>query len=94
MVRQDVVLRRNTTRRFLPCHADCYDHHHQGLYVVENLDDSLEVTFETVETGSKGLVKLCVKERGFEELPVVYEMLEKRDLPARIMLRGLRDERC
>lgn len=64
----------------------------KGLHVVGNLVGSMEETLEAVEIVRKGLVKPCVKVREFEELPEVYEMLEKGDVLGRIVLRVTKEE--
>jgi len=58
----------------------------KGLKVVGNLVGSMAETLEAVELVRKGLVTPRVEVRGFEELPKVYEMLEKGDILGRIVL--------
>ena len=58
----------------------------KGLKVVGNLVGSMEETMEAVELVRNGSVKPHVEIRNFEELPKVYEMLEKGDILGRIVL--------
>jgi len=58
----------------------------KGLKVVGNLVGSMGETLEAVELVRDGTVKPHVEVRRFEELPKVYEMLEKGDVLGRIVL--------
>ena len=58
----------------------------KGLSIRGNLVGSLQETLEAVEYVRNGKVKPHVKVRPFRDLPKVYEMLEKGDVPGRIVL--------
>lgn len=58
----------------------------RGLKVQGNLVGSLKETLEAVELVRAGKVKPHVQVRPFSDLPLVYEMLEKGDIPGRIVL--------
>lgn len=58
----------------------------KGLRVVGNLVGSMEETMKAVELVRNGSVKPHVEVRRFEELPQVYEMLEKGDILGRVVL--------
>lgn len=59
----------------------------KGLRIMGNLVGSMKETLEAVELVRSGKVKPYVKVREFKDLPEVYEMLEKGDIPGRIVLR-------
>jgi propanol-preferring alcohol dehydrogenase len=59
----------------------------KGLRIMGNLIGSMTETMEAVELVRIGKVKPHVQVREFKELPEVYEMLEKGDIPGRIVLR-------
>lgn len=59
----------------------------KGLRIMGNLVGSMKETLEAVELVRSGKVKPHVKVREFKDLPEVYEMLEKGDIPGRIVLR-------
>ncbi|KIX07239.1 uncharacterized protein Z518_01892 [Rhinocladiella mackenziei CBS 650.93] len=58
----------------------------KGLRIQGNLVGSLKETLEAVGLVQNGKVKPHVQIRAFRELPEVYEMLEKGDIPGRIVL--------
>ncbi|KAL2435099.1 Alcohol dehydrogenase 2 [Exophiala dermatitidis] len=58
----------------------------RGLKIQGNLVGSLKETLEAVELVRVGKVKPHVEVRPFRDLPEVYEMLEKGDIPGRIVL--------
>ena len=58
----------------------------KGLKVVGNLVGSMEETLEAVELVRNGSVNPRVEVRPFEDLPQVYEMLEKGDILGRVVL--------
>lgn len=58
----------------------------KGLKVVGNLVGSMQETMEALELVRNGSVKPRVEVRKFEELPEVYEMLEKGDILGRVVL--------
>lgn len=58
----------------------------KGLRIHGNLVGSLEETLKAVEMVRNGKVKPHVQIRPFQELPQVYEMLEKGDISGRIVL--------
>jgi alcohol dehydrogenase, propanol-preferring len=58
----------------------------KGLRIFGNLVGSIKETMEAVELVQKGKVKPHVEIRKFRELPKIYEMLEKGDIPGRIVL--------
>lgn len=64
----------------------------KGLKVVGNLVGSMEETLEAIELVKNGQVKVNVTSMDFEELPKVYEMLERGDVLGRIVLKVARDE--
>ena len=59
----------------------------KGLRVIGNLVGSMEETLEAVELVRNGSVKPHIEVREFEELPQIYEMLEKGDILGRIVLK-------
>jgi propanol-preferring alcohol dehydrogenase len=59
----------------------------KGLKIMGNLVGSMNETLEAVELVRSGKVKPHVKVRDFKNLPEVYQMLEKGDIPGRIVLR-------
>lgn len=59
----------------------------KGLKVVGNLVGSMTETMEAVELVRKGEVKPHIEIREFEELPRIYEMLEKGDILGRVVLK-------
>ena len=58
----------------------------KGLRIYGNLVGSLKETLEAVDLIRAGKVKPHVEVRKFRDLPEVYEMLEKGDVPGRIVL--------
>ncbi|KAK4941061.1 hypothetical protein LTR10_018982 [Elasticomyces elasticus] len=58
----------------------------KGLKIQGNLVGSLKETLEAVELVRNGKVKPHVQIRPFRDLPQVYDMLEKGDIPGRIVL--------
>ena len=58
----------------------------KGLKIRGNLVGSLKETLEAVELVRSGKVRPHVQVRPFRDLPQVYEMLEKGDIPGRIVL--------
>lgn len=58
----------------------------KGLRIFGNLVGSMRETLESVELVRSGKVKPHVEVRKFRELPEIYEMLEKGDIPGRIVL--------
>lgn len=58
----------------------------KGLRIQGNLVGSLKETLEALELVRSGQVKPHVKLHPFRDLPQVYEMLEKGDVPGRIVL--------
>lgn len=64
----------------------------KGLKVVGNLVGSMDETLEAVELVRKGLVKPKVQVRDFEDLPEVYEMLEKGDVLGRVVLKVAKEQ--
>jgi alcohol dehydrogenase, propanol-preferring len=58
----------------------------KGLRIQGNLVGSLKETLEAVEFVRNGKVKPHVQVRPFSDLPEVYELLEKGDVPGRIVL--------
>ena len=58
----------------------------KGLRIGGNLVGSMKETLESVELVRSGKVKPHVKVRPFRDLPNIYEMLEKGDVPGRIVL--------
>ncbi|KAK5096117.1 hypothetical protein LTS08_007723 [Lithohypha guttulata] len=59
----------------------------RGLKVVGNLVGSMEETLEAVELVRQGKVKPHIEVREFDELPNIYEMLEKGDILGRVVLK-------
>jgi len=59
----------------------------KGLKIQGNLVGSLEETYEAVEFVRSGKVKPHVTVRPFRDLPEVYQLLERGDIPGRIVLR-------
>ncbi len=58
----------------------------KGIRIFGNLVGSMKETLESVELVRLGKVRPHVKVRAFRELPKIYEMLEKGDIPGRIVL--------
>ena len=58
----------------------------KGLRLYGNLVGSMKETLESVELVRLGKVKPHVEVRKFRELPQIYDMLEKGDIPGRIVL--------
>ncbi|OAL39884.1 hypothetical protein AYO20_00796 [Fonsecaea nubica] len=58
----------------------------RGLKIQGNLVGSLKETLEAVDLVRSGKVKPHVKVRPFRDLPDVYQLLEKGDVPGRIVL--------
>ena len=58
----------------------------KGLRIFGNLVGSMRETLESVELVREGKVKPHVEIRQFRELPDIYGMLEKGDIPGRIVL--------
>ncbi|KIW40393.1 uncharacterized protein PV06_07596 [Exophiala oligosperma] len=58
----------------------------KGLRIQGNLVGSLKETLQAVELVRVGKVKPRVQVRPFRDLPEVYDMLEKGDIPGRIVL--------
>jgi alcohol dehydrogenase, propanol-preferring len=58
----------------------------KGLKIFGNLVGSMRETLESVELVRTGKVNPHVRVRKFRELPEIYEMLEKGDIPGRIVL--------
>lgn len=58
----------------------------KGLRIQGNLVGSLEETMEAVEFVRNGKVKPHVKVRPFRDLPEIYQLLERGDVPGRIVL--------
>jgi alcohol dehydrogenase, propanol-preferring len=58
----------------------------KGIKIQGNLVGSLAETLEAVEYVRSGKVKPHIQLRPFRDLPKVYEMLEKGDVPGRIVL--------
>ena len=58
----------------------------KGLRIFGNLVGSMKETLESVELVRTGKVKPHVEVRTFRELPKIYDMLEKGDIPGRIVL--------
>lgn len=59
----------------------------KGLRIVGNLVGSLTETLEAVELVRNGSVKPHVEVCDFEQLPQVYEMLERGDILGRVALK-------
>lgn len=64
----------------------------RGLHITGNLVGSLKECLEAVDFVRRGVVKPHVAIRPFEDLPTIYEELEKGDVPGRIVLKIARDE--
>ncbi|OJJ45513.1 hypothetical protein ASPZODRAFT_621519 [Penicilliopsis zonata CBS 506.65] len=59
----------------------------KGLRITGNLVGSLKECMEAVELVRRGIVKPEIKVRNFQELPAVYEEMEKGDISGRIVLK-------
>lgn len=59
----------------------------KGIKIQGNLVGSLKETLDAVDLVHRGKVKPHVQVRPFEDLPAVYEQLEKGDISGRIVLR-------
>jgi alcohol dehydrogenase, propanol-preferring len=58
----------------------------KGIRIQGNLVGSLSETLDAMEFVRNGMVKPHVQVRPFRDLPQVYEMLEKGDIPGRVVL--------
>ena len=59
----------------------------KGLKVIGNLVGSMLETLEAVELVREGKIKPHIEVREFNELPEIYEMLERGDILGRIVLK-------
>lgn len=64
----------------------------KGLHITGNLVGSLKECLEAVEFVRRGVVKPVVTVRRFEELPHVYEELERGKITGRVVLKIAKDE--
>jgi propanol-preferring alcohol dehydrogenase len=64
----------------------------KGLRITGNLVGSLKECMEAVELTRRGIVTPKVEVRPFRDLPQVYELLEKGDIPGRIVLQIASEE--
>jgi D-arabinose 1-dehydrogenase-like Zn-dependent alcohol dehydrogenase len=64
----------------------------KGLHITGNLVGSLKECMEAVDLVRRGVVKPRVQVRPFEDLPAVYEELERGDVAGRIVLKIAQDE--
>ena len=64
----------------------------KGLRITGNLVGSLKECMEAVELDTRGVVKPTVVVRPFEDLPAIYEQMEKGDIMGRVVLKVARDE--
>ena len=64
----------------------------RGLHITGNLVGSLKECLEAVEFVRRGVVKPHIAVRPFEDLPAIYEEMEKGDIPGRIVVRIAKDE--
>lgn len=63
----------------------------KGLRIYGNLVGSMKETLEAVRLVSEGKVQPHVQVRQFRELPQIYDMLERGDIPGRIVLQMSRE---
>ncbi|KAI1331496.1 GroES-like protein [Xylariaceae sp. FL0255] len=64
----------------------------KGLHITGNLVGSLKECLEAVDLVRRGVVKPKIQVRPFEDLPKVYEELEKGDVSGRVVLKIAKDE--
>ncbi|EHK27025.1 uncharacterized protein TRIVIDRAFT_34930 [Trichoderma virens Gv29-8] len=64
----------------------------KGLHITGNLVGSLKECLEAVDLVRRGIVKPKVTVRPFEDLPKIYEELERGDVLGRIVLKIAKDE--
>ncbi|KAI0150781.1 alcohol dehydrogenase [Xylariaceae sp. FL1272] len=64
----------------------------KGLHITGNLVGSLKECLEAVELVRRGVVKPKVTIRPFEDLPAIYDELEKGEISGRIVLKIAKDE--
>lgn len=64
----------------------------RGLHITGNLVGSLKECLEAVDFVRRGVVKPHVAVRPFEDLPAIYDELEKGDVSGRIVLKIAKDE--
>lgn len=64
----------------------------RGLHITGNLVGSLKECLEAVEFVRRGVVKPHIAVRRFEDLPAIYEEMEKGDVPGRIVVKIAKDE--
>lgn len=64
----------------------------KGLHITGNLVGSLKECLEAVDLVRLGLVKPKVTIRPFEDLPKIYEEMERGDIPGRIVVKIAKDE--
>lgn len=64
----------------------------KGLHITGNLIGSLKECLEAVDLVRLGYVKPRVSIRPFEDLPAIYEEMERGDIPGRIVIKIAKDE--
>lgn len=64
----------------------------KGLHITGNLVGSLKECLEAVNLVRLGYVKPKVTIRPFEDLPAIYEEMERGDIPGRIAVKIAKDE--
>lgn len=64
----------------------------KGLHITGNLVGSLKECLEAVDLVRRGIVKPKVTVRPFEDLPKIYQELERGDVLGRIVLKIAKDE--
>ncbi|KAI1359027.1 alcohol dehydrogenase [Xylaria arbuscula] len=64
----------------------------KGLHITGNLVGSLKECLEAVDLVTRGVVKPKVSIRPFEDLPKIYDELEKGEVSGRVVLKIAKDE--
>ncbi len=64
----------------------------KGLHITGNLVGSLKECLEAVDLVRRGVVKPKISVRPFEDLPKIYDELEKGDVSGRVVLKIAKDE--
>lgn len=64
----------------------------KGLHITGNLVGSLKECLEAVDLVRRGVVKPKISIRPFEDLPKIYDELEKGDVSGRMVLKIAKDE--
>ena len=64
----------------------------KGLHITGNLVGSLKECLEAVDLDTRGIVKPTCVVRPFEDLPKIYEEMERGDIMGRIVMKMANDD--